>query len=278
MIKGSILEFHQTFAAETGYIAKILQLAMENISGTKEELSKISGIPTGKSSGKVVPHIRYAAFMGLIEYSVESKNVYSLSPTKLGEEIFMQDPFLHEEISLWLCHYGMCRKKAGAPQWEYLVHTAHPGFGEAVPQDRIFSQAQTWCEVSMDNMLKKVFGVAKGCYTRSCFEGLDYLRWEDTVEFVEHTEQFDLAFVYAYALLDSWDRLFPGKQEITDFDIKDEIGFGRIFGLNEDEYNYVLDALSYEGIISVNRQMYPATIIRTASTESVIPQIYSRVL
>ena len=130
----------------------------------------------------------------------------------------------------------------------------------------------------MDNMLKKVFGVAKGCYTRSCFEVLDYLRWEDTVEFVEHTEQFDLAFVYAYALLDSWDRLFPGKQEITDFDIKDEIGFGRIFGLNEDEYNYVLAALSYEGIISVNRQMYPATIIRTANTESVIPQIYSRVL
>ena len=65
---------------------------------------------------------------------------------------------------------------------------------------------------------------------------------------------------------------------ITDFDIKDEIGFGRIFGLNEDEYNYVMDSLAYEGIISINRQMYPASIIRTASVDSIIPQIYSRVL
>ena len=64
MIKGSVLEFHKTFSAETGYVSKILQLAIEKISGTKDELSKISGIPTGKTSGKVIPHIKYAAYMG----------------------------------------------------------------------------------------------------------------------------------------------------------------------------------------------------------------------
>ena len=94
MIKGSVLEFHKTFSAETGYVSKILQLAIEKISGTKDELSKISGIPTGKTSGKVIPHIKYAAYMGLIDYSVDGKGVYALSATKLGEEIFMQDPFL----------------------------------------------------------------------------------------------------------------------------------------------------------------------------------------
>ena len=41
---------------------------------------------------------------------------------------------------------------------------------------------------------------------------------------------------------------------------------------------YVMDFLAYEGIISINRQMYPASIIRTASVDSIIPQIYSRVL
>lgn len=278
MIKGSVLEFHKTFSAETGYVAKILQLAIEKTSGTKDELSKISGIPTGKTSGKVIPHIKYAAYMGLIDYDVDGRGVYTLSATKLGEEIFMQDPFLHEVLSLWLCHYGMCRRNAGAPQWEYLIHNVHPGFGEVVDQDRIFAQAQTWCDVSLENMLKKVFGAIKGCYARACFENLQFLSWDEDLEFLEQSEQFDMVFVYAYALLESWDRLFPSKQEITDFDIKDEIGFGRIFGLNEDEYNYVMDSLAYEGIISINRQMYPASIIRTASVESIIPQIYSRVL
>ena len=41
MNKGIILEFHQTFLAETGCIAKILQLAAENVSGTTEEVSKV---------------------------------------------------------------------------------------------------------------------------------------------------------------------------------------------------------------------------------------------
>lgn len=278
MIKGSVLEFHKTFSAEIGYIAKILQLAADNTSGTKDELSAISGIPTGKTSGKVIPHIKYAAYMGLIDYSLESKGVYTLSQTRLGEEIFMQDPFLHEELSLWLCHYGMCRRNVGAPQWEYLIHSIHSGFGSPISPDRLFAQAQTWCDVPLGNMQSKVFGPIKGCYTRLCFEKLRFLSWEDSVEFLEHNEQFDMTFVYAYALLDSWDRLFPGKQEITDSELKDEIGFGRIFGLNEDECNYVVDALAYEGIISVNRQMYPATIIQTTSVEEIIPQLYSRVL
>jgi hypothetical protein len=96
--------------------------------------------------------------------------------------------------------------------------------------------------------------------------------------FLEHQEKFDLSFVYAYALLDSWDRLFPDKQEITDFELKDELGFNKIFGLNEDECNYVIDALADEGIITVNRQLYPATLIRTSNLSGIISRLYSRLL
>ena len=37
--------------------------------------------------------------------------------------------------------------------------------------------------------------------------------------------------------------------------------------------NYVIDSLSDEGLLMVNRQLYPATIIRTANVESVIPLV-----
>lgn len=277
MIKSSELEFHETFQPEMTYIAKILKLASENYSGTKFEISDYTGIPTGKQKGKVEPHIRYARCMGLIDYSLDN-SVYSLQLTPLGEEVFVQDPYLHEDLSCWLCHYGMTKRHSSAPQWEYLTHSAHPGFGNKISQERLFSIAGTWCGVSQANMLKKVLSVVKSSYTEGCFEKLDFLAWDTTIEFHEHSEKFDLAFVYAYALLDSWERIFPDKQEITDFNIKNELGFDKIFGFNEDECNYVIDSLAYEGFITVNRQLYPATIIRTSNSTSIISQLYSRLL
>ena len=177
MIKSSALEFHETFQPELPYIAKVLKLASENYSGTKFEISDCTGIPTGKQKGKVEPHIRYAKCMGLIDYSIEN-GVYSLQLTSLGEEVFVQDPYLHEDLSLWLCHYGLTKKNSLAPQWEYLAHSAHPGFGARISQERMFTLAGTWCDVSQDNMLKKVFRVVKNCYTEGCFQRLDYLEWD----------------------------------------------------------------------------------------------------
>ena len=87
-----------------------------------------------------------------------------------------------------------------------------------------------------------------------------------------------MIFAYAYALLDSWEKVFPDKQEITDFDLRREIGLDKIFGLNEDEYNYVIDSLAYEGFITVNRQLYPATIIRISNSKQILSQMYSRLL
>ena len=277
MIKSSALEFHETFQPELPYIAQILKLASENYCGSKFEISDCTGIPTGKQKGKVEPHIRYAQCMGLIDYSTEN-GTYSLQLTPLGEEVFVQDPYLHEDLSLWICHYGLTKRNSLAPQWEYLVHSAHPGFGEKISQERMFTLASTWCDVSQDNMLKKVFSVVKNCYTEGCFQRLDYLKWDENIAFCEHSEKFDLIFAYAYALLESWERIFPDKHEITDFELKNELGFGKIFGLNEDECNYVVDSLAYEGLIAVNRQLFPATMIRISSSSNVISQLYSRLL
>lgn len=277
MIKSSSLVFHETFQPEIVYIAKILKLASEEYSGNKFDISNLTGIPTGERKGKVEPHIKYASFMGLIDYSVE-KGVYNLSVTKLGEEVFVQDPYLHEDLSCWLCHYGISKRSGGAPQWSYFVHNVHSGFGERISQERLFKNASAWCDVSVANMSKNVFSVVKTSYTDGCFEKLNFATWNDNIEFLEHTEKLDLIFVYAYALLDSWERLYPDKQEITDIDLKNEIGFNKIFGLNEDECNYVIDSLAYEGILTVNRQLYPATLIRTSNVDSIIPQLYSRLL
>ncbi len=278
MIDNSNLEFHETFKPELLYIAKILRLAFENFSGTKLEISEYSGIPTGERKGKVVPHIKYAAYMGLIKYTV-TKGVISLRLTPLGAEVLSQDPNLHENITAWICHYGMTKMVDGAPQWAYWVHCAHPSLDMLVTNESLVSQAKLWCNIPAGSLWRKVFSVVRGSYTEGCFERLGFVEWDnDCFAFQELSSKQDLIYVYAYALFDSWDRIFPQKHEITMLEVKNCIGFDRIFGFTEDECDFVLDLLYDEGLININRQLYPATIIRTMSTAEIIPQLYSRLL
>ena len=276
-IKSSTLTFHETFSPEMIYISKILSLAAENYSGTKFEISECSGIPTGKQKGKVEPHIRYAAYMGLVDF-VKDQGTYLLNLTSLGSEVFQQDPYLQENISHWLCHYEMTKKAGGAPQWEYLIHDAYPGLENPISQERIFSSAELWCDVARKDILRKVFHVVKGSYSDGCFSTLNFLTWNDSIEFLECAEKQYLLYVYAYALFDSWDRVFPDRQEISDFDLKDTLGFDRIFGFSEATCNNVIDSLMDEGFLTVNRQMFPATLIRTVDTGRIIPMLYSRLM
>lgn len=119
-------EFHATFAPERTYISKILELAKNNYQGTRDDISELTGIPTGQKKGKVEPHIKYANFMGLIDYSLNNKK-YLISLTDLGREVYIQDKYLHEELSIWLCHYGISRAVKGAPQFSFVVREGNCG-------------------------------------------------------------------------------------------------------------------------------------------------------
>ena len=135
------LFFHETFQPEIPYISKILQLAIENESGDKLRISELTGIPTGDRKGKVEPHIKYARYMGLINY-VCNYGVYNLSATRLGKEIWVQDKYLHESITQWLLHYCISRENVGAPQWNFLVRKVNCGFNTPLSNNYINLQIQ----------------------------------------------------------------------------------------------------------------------------------------
>ena len=58
--------FHRTFVPEMHYVAALLQYSASSEEGTEQEISVKTGIPTGKSDGKVPAIMGYASGMGLI--------------------------------------------------------------------------------------------------------------------------------------------------------------------------------------------------------------------
>lgn len=275
MISRSKLKFHETFQPEWTYIARVLELAKDSYCGSKFDISDITGIPTGKQKGKVEPHIKYAQFMGLICYE-NDKGCYKLSLTRLGQEVFLKDRYLHESLTHWICHYGLSRRETGAPQWSYIVNDGHSGFGQGNSNEWHLAKANRI--FGMDISFEEMFGVVRRSYLDGCFSDLDYVNWENEVRYKEHNENREFLFAYAYVLLDSWKNELPGKNEITIFDLDRELVFGKIFGLNDGEIDCVLNMLCDEGLIAVNRQLYPLTIVQIVDMEDIISRLYDNLL
>lgn len=278
MYSRSQLQFHETFQPEPVYLAKLLALASENYVGNKYEISEKTGIPTGKQKGKVEPHIKFSAYMGLINYTCE-KGVYSLSLPPIGDEIYSQDPFLHEQLSKWLCHYNIVRREKGAPQWSFWANTVHQGFIQSISSERVMEQFRKQFDGNLS--YEEIFGVMRRSYLEGFFKELEYLSINETnksLSFHENSARDELLYAYAYAMMDSWEYILPEKKEITLFELLEDLSFGKIFGLADDTVNELLDDMSGEGIISVNRQLFPTTIIKTTSSNELIAKLYSRLL
>lgn len=273
MISRSQLSFHQKFQAEFSNISKILALGAYQ--GTKEEISEVTGISTGKQKGKVEPAIRYGSFMGLIDKDVK-QGIYTLSPTKIGEVVLREDPYLQEMLTHWLCHAHMSHPLHGAPQWNFLVHQGHIGFDTSCSNQFILEKAQIEFDSSLT--FSQLFSVARLSYTEGCFHRLRFVTWEEQLEYMSHSVQDDFIFVYAYHLLSLWEELFPDKQELTIPEVDQTMGVSRTFGFNEEAWQGLLDTLVGEGVISLNRQLFPGTIIKTAMAQDMIPKLFSRLL
>ncbi len=274
-MKSNDLFFHETFQPEIKYISEILRLASDSFYGNKFDISDITGIPTGKEKGKVEPHIRYAKYMGLIDFSYD-KGMYTLSLTEIGKEVFFQDRYLHETLSLWLMHYGLSSNK-GAPQWMFLIRSINKGFNSKITSSQYTSQIEKAFEI-YGNDISKYFGVLKNAYISGMFEKLGYLSWDEGIVFNEKYEEYDLAYLYAYILFDSWDYSFPEKNEITFTEIVEELKYGKILGLNDETIDSILNTLEELNVVRINRQLFPVTIIRLIKTQNIIKEMYSLLL
>ena len=261
------VNFHKTFAPQDSYLSKIMELASQQYVGTKEEISEITGIPTGKTSGKVVPHILYAYYMGLISYNLE-KGCYTLSLTPLGKLVRENDKYLFEDVTKMLCHYNLCDEYIGANIWSFVYRL--PVMLE-----------ETMSETAMKRKYNDHFGVnadltpLKKTYSEDGF--LAVLGLLDFAEGVKIKSLFyndSMLYVYAYGLLSSWERVFPSEQEITSDQLSLKLYWGKRFGFDDDEILFALERLEDSGIIKLNKQLVPYTLIKISEAASILPHLY----
>lgn len=279
VIKKTSLGFHQTFKPERKCLTALLTSLLESSDKTPEEISKITGIPTGKSSGKVVPTICYLEYMGMISAKLSEKK-YHLNYTEIGQQVQIEDPGLLENLTLLLLHCMLVRRGAGASLWSLAICNILPKYNGEINKSNF--------EKELELYFKKEVAVAPfhGTYS-GLFEQLGILKVDsDGYTLVPH--EYNPEFIYLYALIlyeywNDWYSLHDEEEkrekhlsnvEITSLQLE-ETGFRFPFGWTEQKEYQVLEHLHDKGIIVLNRQMSPFTIRKISSLEQILELLYT---
>lgn len=274
MIKPN-LNFHQTFKPERNYISTILTDA-EIISGmTVQEIARQTGIPTGKSSGKVEATLAYCEYMNLIKKK-KVNGIYQIDLTPIGKCVRQEDIGLSEKLTILLCHCMLVRKIGGASLWSYVFHEIFPKYRNEV-EISLFLK-----EIEMQFGENVKMGPFYGSY-EDLFSALNLVdNFSDRISVVPMIYDREFIYLYAYVLFRYWDEWYEDVQnlemisteEITSDQLK-MIGFRNPFGWSEKEEYQVLEYLSDRNVIRMNRQLSPYTIRRLVNEETLIKELYS---
>ena len=264
------INFHQTFKPEGQYISRILDIADGMTWRSLKEISEMTGIPQGISSGKVNPHISYAEYMGLI-ISEKKEKLINLRRTGLGEVVFMQDPGLQEILTKLLLHAMMLRQNNGAAMWNIIFKNVLPKYRSVIKKDLLILELNQSFE---NKVTTKNIAPFFGAY-EDFFSEFKILTIQDD-NVICNSLPYDKEYIYMYALIlwEYWEERYPEQDEISSTQFA-ELSFGKAFGWDgKDEYE-VMEHLVDKGLIRMNRQLMPYTILKISTKDELINNLYS---
>ncbi|MFP4310011.1 MAG: hypothetical protein ACLFQQ_22595 [Desulfococcaceae bacterium] len=268
------LRFHQTFIPERHYLSSLLRFAAAGGTGSNIEISEKTGIPTGKSSGKVPAILQYAQGMNLVfaEGKLPGRRI---RPTPWGEAVLAHDPALGHAFTQWMAHLHLCRRQGGAEIW---FRTFGPG------SDALGKEFQ---RETLDRYLTGLFGPAKrsligpmkGTYQESAALQKAGALAADGETFLRVPAPLEPAFAHGYAafLLSLWDRHFPEDRQATLSDFEEETFWGRIHGWDEGQRKQALGMMAEKGALLIDKQMEPWVLTRQASAADFHSLLYSEI-
>lgn len=261
IFEGAILErimlsvsFHQTFIPERRLIAALLNYSFKGKQGTIKEMSEETGIPMGKSSGKMPAILDYCRGMGLIEVLEERKGIKRPILTQFGVIVQAEDRFMGEEIVQWIAHMNLCRGDIGARTWHEIFANSRIILGLS------FSKQQ------MEDYLVSVCGPGKDRIGPMITTYLDDAALKQagslflTDELINRKKAPILdayAIPYALYLLSLLEDYFPGQSQITVTDFLSKTHWFDICFWDENDVKQIFTIFESHGYISIDRQMKP---------------------
>ena len=272
-MKRESINFHQTFYPNFDYIGKILDISNGESKRTINEISYITGIPTGESSGKVQPHIKYCEYMNLI-YAKIIDGTYILERTELGELIYQEDSYFSEKLSRLICHFFLTSEHYGSELWYFAYRCLQEKYGNRITKQVIEHDI-------FNNFGKSTKMTAyNSCYSSMQSLGvLELIDFQNDVlifkEFIYKDEYFYGILYTIFKELKAYDNK---RSEFTVDELFTKLKWNYAMNWSQDRTMKLLEKAFDDGWIDLNRQLVPTTIMLKRNINDVIGLIYSELI
>lgn len=266
------INFHKTFIPERWLIAALLEYAALGKEGTLQKMSEDTGIPMGKSSGKMPAILDYCRGMGLIVVKPGSQKQYKKPVlTPLGEVVYLNDKFLGETLTQWLVHMNLCRSDIGAKAWHEVFAKGRDVLGT------IFSTEQ------LENYLVSCFGSGRNrtgpllnVYSDDAALGRAKILTveEEIVTRNKAPILSSWAVAYSAIILDLLEAFFPDQTQVTLSDFVQKTHWLDVCLWQDSDIETAFSLIEMKGFVALDRQIRPWIIEKKIRPQKIWPKIF----
>lgn len=269
------LSFHMTFQPERHYLTALLKFTQSQNSDTIDGISQATGIPTGKSTGKVKPLLQYAQGMGLLELGPTNDGLQQFALTPLAHAILREDPHLLEENTQWALHLMLCGRRGGAEVWYAVFVEAASILGRVFPEQQFEQFLINRFGSSRDAVgpLVRTYADPAALATVgaiACEDGRINLRRAPI--------QPALIDTVAALLLLNWDEAAPNDSQVALSALEAMSGLLAATGWGLEDQSRLLNEMESRGLLHVDRQTGNPILTRLATTDYVLRMMYDRLV
>jgi hypothetical protein len=269
--------FHKTFKPERQYIHAMLRFAASGREGDYQEISTVTGIPTGTSSGKVPAIIDYCRGMGLIRLiGQERSSIKKPDLTPFGRVVLIEDPYLKVNVSQWIAHLNLCCPMSGADVWYRTFFSGTQSLGMSFDRAKLETYLSYAYGVDKAGLIGPLIGTYEddaafricGVLSESC----------GTVTRKPAPISDDFGYGYGAWLLQLISSHFPKSGQVSTTELDAHAGWRTIPGWDIGTHQRILELVERKGLIEVDRHMEPWLLRPKASAEATWKRIYDDLL
>lgn len=268
------INFHQTFIPERQYLSSLLHFVATGQTGTDQDISEQTGIPVGKSSGKVPAIISYCLGMGLIKVQkMDDSKKKAFEFTPFGRVVLLEDSNLSEELTQWIAHLHLCRQNGGAEAWYLSFNKGFNILGlEFTEQD-----LTGFLERNCGKRNKSPIGPLIRTYEEPAALQIAHVLTHQNETLLKRSPAPLLSGFrngYSAFLLSLWEENFADHRQVTTTDLESTVHWQNIGGWNQRQNETILDMLQDADAITIDKQMKPWVLSRLTDAKNFWTVIY----
>jgi len=265
--------FHKTFIPERRYIRDMLQFAAGGKSGDYQKIAQETGIPMGKSTGKVPAILDYCRGMGMLAIDRKSRSsVKSPELTPFGRIVLLEDSLVSERITQLIAHFNLCSPDNGADAWYHVFFQGRYILGMRFGREQL------------SDYLADIYGIPDknliGPMIRMYQDDASFLKAGILSATENEIERYSAPLVKEYSnafaawILSLMEYFFPKSNQITITEFERVCGWQSISGWSDAQVNEILSLLEAKRAIDVDRQMQPWIIRKKGNSGAFWPRMY----